>query len=335
MSRSLLEFVVRQCLERQPNVTLRPKCRVTEFVTSPNRNVITAVRFQNAGGKPETLNTDLVIDSSGRGALTMDTLQHLGAPAPPQTEIGIDINYASVIFAVPDDAPMPWKGLMHVGTPDAPRGGLVFPIEHRQWMISLGGVHGDIPPGDLEGFTEFARSFRTPTVYNAIRSAKPMTEVARFTTPGSFRRHFDRMSNFPSGLLPLGDAICRFNPLYGQGMSVAAQEACALRDVLGTQVRTTNPLCSLATTYFNRIQNLLDAPWGTAEMDMVFPQTRGERPADFERRMEYGKALRQLAAEDPEVHRLLAEVSGLQKPPSVLSEPKLAERVMRLMPAAA
>jgi 2-polyprenyl-6-methoxyphenol hydroxylase-like FAD-dependent oxidoreductase len=335
MSRSLLEFVVRQCLERQPNVTLRPKCRVTEFVTSPNRNVITAVRFQNAGGKPETLNTDLVIDSSGRGALTMDTLQHLRAPAPPQTEIGIDINYASVIFAVPDDAPMPWKGLMHVGTPDAPRGGLVFPIEHRQWMISLGGVHGDIPPGDLEGFTEFARSFRTPTVYNAIRSAKPMTEVARFTTPGSFRRHFDRMSNFPSGLLPLGDAICRFNPLYGQGMSVAAQEACALHDVLATQVRTADPLGSLAAAYFNRIKNLLDAPWGTAEIDMVFPQTRGERPADFERRMEYGKALRQLAAEDPEVHRLLAEVSGLQKPPSVLSEPKLAERVMRLMQAAA
>jgi hypothetical protein len=90
----------------------------------------------------------------------MDMLQHLGAP--PLTEIGIDINYASVIFAAPNDAPMPWKGLMHVGTPDVARGGLVFPIEHRQWMISLGGVHGDIPPGNLEGFTEFARSFRTP-----------------------------------------------------------------------------------------------------------------------------------------------------------------------------
>jgi hypothetical protein len=171
----LLEFVVGQCLDRQPNVAMRPKCRVTEFVTSPNRNVITAVRFQNAGGKPETLNTDLVIDSSD-AAHSMDMLQHLGAP--PQTEIGKDINYASVIFAVPDDALMPWKGLMHVGTPDVPRGGLVFPIENRQSMISLGGVHGDIPPGDLEGFTEFARSFRTPTVYNAIRSAKPMTEVA-------------------------------------------------------------------------------------------------------------------------------------------------------------
>ena len=155
---------MRQCLERQPNVALRPKCRVTELVTS---NIITAVRFQNAGGKPETLNAELVIDSSGRGALTMDMLQHLGAP-PPQIEIGININYASVIFAVPDNSPTPWKGLMHVGTPDIPRGGLVFPIEHRQWMISLGGVHGDIPPGDLEGFTEFARSFRTPSVSDKL-----------------------------------------------------------------------------------------------------------------------------------------------------------------------
>jgi 2-polyprenyl-6-methoxyphenol hydroxylase-like FAD-dependent oxidoreductase len=307
---------------------------VTELAISRDPNVITAVRFQNAAGKPETINADLVVDSSGRGALTMDMLQHLDAP-PPQTEIGIDINYASVIFAVPGDTAIPWKGLMHVGGPDTPRGGLVLPIEHGQWMISLGGLHGDIPPGDLEGFLEFARSFRTPTVYDAIRSAKPMTEVARFTTPGSFRRHFDRMSNFPRGLLPLGDAICRFNPFYGQGMSVAAQEACALRDVLANQSGTADPLDSVAATYFNQIRGLLDAPWGTAEMDMVFPQTRGERPADFEQRIEYGWALRQLAAQDPEVHRLLAEVSGLQKPPSVLNEPKLAERVIRLMQAAA
>jgi hypothetical protein len=104
---------------------------------------------------------------------------------------------------------------------------------------------------------------------------------------------------------------------------------------VATQVRTADPLRSLAAAYFNRIKNLLDAPWGTAEVDMVFPQTRGERPADFERRMQYGRALWQLAAEDLEVHRLLAEVNSLQKPPSVLSEPKLAERVMRLMQDAA
>jgi hypothetical protein len=140
---------------------------------------------------------------------------------------------------------------------------------------------------------------------------------------------------FPDGVIPIGDAICRFNPVFGQGMSVAAQEACALRDLLTERMGIPDPLKGLASAFFTRIPSLRDAPWRTAENDFVFPQTRGKRPADFERRLECGFGLIQIAAEDPAVHRLMAEVNGLLQPPSVLREPELAERVMAVIKAEA
>ena len=79
------------------------------------------------------------------------------------------------------------------------------------------------------------------------------------------------------------------------------------------------------------IQSLIDVPWRVAENDFIYPQTRGERPADFEGRIQYGAALMRLAAEDPLVHKLVTEVGALLKPPSVLREPPLPDRVAQLM----
>src|SRR6185369_13490457 len=109
---------------------------------------------------------------------------------------------------------------------------------------------------------------------------------------------------FPRGLLPIADAICRFNPVYGQGMSVAAQEACLLQTLLARLAGDSDPIAALAPTFFADMQALIETPWAVATLDFVFPETRGQRPADFESALKFGAALTKLAAEDADVHKL-------------------------------
>ena len=145
------------------------------------------------------------------------------------------------------------------------------------------------------------------------------------------RRHFERLDSFPRGLLPIGDAICRFNPVYGQGMSVAALEASLLKRLLEKPRQASDPIAGLAPTFFSEMQALLETPWSVAMLDFAFPDTRGQRPVDFETTLKFGTALSRLAAEDPAVHRLTIEVQHLLKPRSVYRDPNLMQRVFAKM----
>lgn len=331
-SRPAIEHVVRQRVEGCPNIELSQRSRVKRLQASPDGERVVGVSYENEDGASDTIATDLVVDASGTGALTLDLLQSIGRPTPDETRIGVDLRYASCVFAVPDDAPTDWKGVRTVGgRPNIRRGGLMMPLEGNRWMVSLGGAHGLVPPGDPEGFLTYAEGLSTPTIYNAIRHAKRIGEVARYGFPESIQRHFERLDKFPAGLLPIADAICRFNPVYGQGMSVAAQEACLLQRLLGRLADDSDPIAALAPLFFTEVQSLIETPWSVATFDFVFPETRGQRPADFENTLRFNAALTKLAAEDADVHRLIAEVQNLLRPRSAYNDPALVQRVVAMM----
>jgi 2-polyprenyl-6-methoxyphenol hydroxylase-like FAD-dependent oxidoreductase len=172
-----------------------------------------------------------------------------------------------------------------------------------------------------------------PTIYNAIRGARRVGDIARFGMPCSVLRAFDRL-DFPRGLVPLGDSVCPFTPVNGQGMSVAAQEAHLLATTLESRRGRHDPLDGLSEEFFREIRPLLEAPWATAMADLVYPQTRGERPPDFERKLQYTRGLMRLAAEDYETDKIAFEVRSLLKPQSVLREPEIARRVEAMMATA-
>jgi 2-polyprenyl-6-methoxyphenol hydroxylase-like FAD-dependent oxidoreductase len=336
LSRPLLENVCRRRINAMRNIEIRSHSWVIEIVASKAGDGVAAVRYETDRGEMETLPADLVVDASGRAAPTLAFLDSLGLPTPEVTEIGVDLGYSSGIFEIPGGAAPDWKGVQHLpSAPDFSRCGVLLPIENGRWIVSLGGGHGDSPPSDLEGFLDFARTLRTPTIYEAIRSAKPVGDIVRFLLPASLRRHFDKLARFPRGLIPIGDSICRFNPVYGQGMSVAAMEAAILSELLASRSGRNDPLDGLARDYLNGAQACFEAPWATAELDFVYPQTRGDRPPDLDRRLKYGDALMRLMAEDADVHKLFLEVSYLLESPAALREPPIANRVMALMNAAA
>jgi 2-polyprenyl-6-methoxyphenol hydroxylase-like FAD-dependent oxidoreductase len=328
MSRPLLEAVARKRVRQTANIDLSVHSRVTKLVASHDRTRVEAVRYDTEHGSAVTLEADLVVEASGRCGLTLQLLEELSLPKPEETEIGIDQAYAGTIVERPFDHGADWSG--SIVLPSAPtnsRGAFLFPIEKQRWLISIGGNHGDAPPGERAGFMDFVKSLRTPTIYEAIREARPLTDIARYKLPCSIRRHFERLESFPAGLLAIGDALCRFNPVFGQGMSVAAQEAVILDRLLAEEA----PMERLAPDFFAAIQSTIETPWGVAMTDFVYPATRGVRPADLAQRLQYGMALTKLAARDPEVHRLTAEVSQLLKPQAALREPALAARVVALM----
>ena len=160
--------------------------------------------------------------------------------------------------------------------------------------------------------------------------------MVQYRFPASVRRHFEAYPDFPRGVLPLGDAFCRFNPIFGQGMSSAAQQALRLNQLLGDLAGEADPLAALAPRFFEAAQPVIDTPWSMAASgDLAFPETRGERPADFERSRQFERALAGLAVRDPAVHNLWQEVQHLLKPMSVLRDPELVKRVMQVMAAMA
>jgi flavin-dependent dehydrogenase len=220
---------------------------------------------------------------------------------------------------------------LQAATPQHPRTGAIQALEGDRWMLTLAGILGDHPPTDPDGFLDFARSLRFPDIHRAIRDAEPLDDPVGFHFPASVRHRYERLDRFPDRLLVLGDAVASFNPIYGQGMSVAAVEALALRRHLerGIEPRPRRGFRDLA--------RLVDVPWDmSAGGDLVFPGVQGRRTLKVRLVSTYLTRLHAAAAHDAHLASAFIRVAGLVAPPQSLLRPGIVLRVLRngLGPAA-
>jgi 2-polyprenyl-6-methoxyphenol hydroxylase-like FAD-dependent oxidoreductase len=326
MSRPLIERTLRRQVERIRNIKVRPGCRVLNIVSDAQVLAATGIRYETPGGNRKTLEADLIVDASGNGSLTVEFLKATDRRPLAETRIGVNTRYASALFERVEIG-IDYKGVFTF--PDAPehsRWGLILPAENNRYQVLLIGRGNDIPPIDGDEFMSYAQELPTLTFYNAIKNAKRLTGISSVSFPESRWRHFAQVPDFPNGLLPMGDAICRLNPVYGQGMTVALQEADLLFDLLRTSDE--NSLATLAPTFLAKAEVLIAAPWAmSAVPDFVYPDTTGERPADLADRLNFQRALGRLAVHDAEVYELLTEVRHVLKPLSLLDDPSIVERV--------
>lgn len=293
MSRPFLEHLVRQRVLALPNVRLIDRCGVKGLVTPAlsgdlrsqaevagvsNEQVTgVLVEHRNDGIPTKSLAADLVIDCTGRGSRTPLWLRQMGYDAPPESEVKVDVGYATRVYRRNPADPRGTDWILI--TPEAPKesrfGGL-FPIEGDRWICSMGGWLGDHAPLDENSFLEFARSLPAPDIYNVISQAEPISDVMPHKFPFSLRRHYEKLHRFPDGYLVLGDAISSFNPTYGQGMTSAALQAAEL-DALLAKRKT---LTGLAPAFFRRAARVIDTPWQlVVGEDFRFPQTTGRPQA--------------------------------------------------------
>ena len=325
-SRPFLEGHVRARVRALPNVTVLDRCDVVGLAATPDGGRVTGARVLSRvdGGAEQLLRADLVVDATGRGSRTPLWLEALGYARPAKEQVRIGLGYATRTYRLPSDALGGDLGLVEAPTPQHPRAGALLMQEGDRWIVTLAGMLGDYPPTDPDGFLDFARSLRFPDIHEAIRDAEPLDDPVAFRFPASVRHRYERLDRFPDGLLVLGDAVCSFNPIYGQGMSVAAVEALALRRHLE---RGAEPQ---PHRFFHDLARTVDVPWDIAVGgDLVFPSVQGRRTAKTRLVNAYIARLHAAAAHDASLAGAFLRVTGLVAPPQSLLRPGIAVRVLR------
>jgi 2-polyprenyl-6-methoxyphenol hydroxylase-like FAD-dependent oxidoreductase len=326
-SRPLIEWTVAERVRRLPNVKMLHGWAVESVVYDGHSVSGVRMHRRDDPATEQRLNADLVIDASGRASQLSQQLRALGFERPPESAVRIDVGYASCVFRRPN-LPRDWKMLYVVARPPAKRGGLILPLEGDRWICTLVGLHGDHPPTDLEGYLAFAKSLPVPDMYEALRNAEPLTEVVRYGFPASIRRHYEQLNRFPPGLLVLGDALCSFNPIYGQGMSAASMYADVLQACLQERVAVGWGLQDLWCKFFREIALAADRPWELATgEDFRYAETTGPRGRALKLLHWYTAKVHAAASVSPAVTERFYEIMHLLKSPIAMFAPDILWKV--------
>jgi 2-polyprenyl-6-methoxyphenol hydroxylase-like FAD-dependent oxidoreductase len=323
MSRPLLEAVIRNRVAKLAGVTIRDQVAVTGLAGADGR--VTGVVLDTG----ETLTADLIVDCSGRGSRSDRWLADLGFPAPEQVEVKAGVAYSTRMFRRRPGDLSDGEAFITLPTPPGEtRLGLVMPIEDDRWLIGLGGWHLDNPPTDPESFEAFVRALPDPAIAEVMDRAEPLTDPVIHRFPSSRRRLFERLATHPAGYLALGDAICSFNPIYGQGMTCAAREAVALGATLD---KHRDPTAEMAGDYYRAVAKAIATPWQFAVGgDFVYPQTTGPRPRGTRLTNWYARQIGLASQVAPDIGATFQSVQQLITPPEVLFRPGMIVRVLRL-----
>ena len=320
-SRPFLECHVRRRLRAIPNVTILSGLDAAAMTSSADRNRVTGVRVVNRdSGAEQELTADLVIDAMGRGAHTPNLLESLGYGRPVEEHIVMRTCYASQPLRIPHGTV---EQLVAVGAaPGRPTGMFLLGYENDTWIFTVFGMVGHEPPGDLAGMLSFAQEYTPAHVLAAVRAAEPLGEVIRHRMPSSQWRRYDKMRRFPDGLLVCGDAICSFDPIYGQGMTVSALDAVALRDCL---VRGRH---DLARRYFRAAAKSIGVAWRMgAGSDLAFPEVQGRRSLSMRASNRLADWVLTACESDAVVVEKFFRVNNFIDPPVRLMHPSFISRV--------
>ncbi|MBO0701636.1 MAG: FAD-dependent monooxygenase [Candidatus Dormibacteraeota bacterium] len=324
LSRPLLESRIRARVRAMDVVTVLDTCDALGLVTTDDRHTVRGVRvLPREPAAERTLTCDLVVDATGRGSRTPTWLTQLGFPEPRRDRVEVDVRYATRAFRLREGALADDSVIVIGDTPAHPRGGAMFAIEGGRHLCSLAGVLGDAPPIDLSGFLAFAETFAFPDLREALIDAEPLDDGARLSYPADVRVRYEHLARHPAGLLVIGDAICALNPVYGQGMTVAAMEAATLLRLVEAGL----PLDP--GRYYTEIARTIDVPWDiTTAADLSRPGVGGQPSVRLRLIDTYIHRLHAAAERDADLAVAFFRVVGLMDPPSALMRPGRVARVL-------
>jgi 2-polyprenyl-6-methoxyphenol hydroxylase-like FAD-dependent oxidoreductase len=333
-SRDLIDWSVRRRVAALPNVRIRQAADVVGLVPGTrDAGRVAGVRLRSCAAEDEVdcggeIAADLVVVADGRNSRLPAWLTALGYEPPGETVVNSFQGYASRLYRPPARFEPDWKALyIQQAPPSDPRGGIISQVEGGRWLVSLVGGDGDYPPTDEAGFLAFARSLRSPALYEAIERAEPLTPIAGQRATENRRRHYERPNGLPEGVVAVGDAVCAFNPVYGQGMTAAALGAEVLDRWLREELSFRGP--GRSRVFQRCLARATAAAWHlSAGADYGFRTTQGPTQGRIARLTGcYLAAVMRSATTQPWVRRRLTEVLHLLLPPSALFGPGVLARL--------
>ena len=320
-SRPFLECFVRRRVQAIANVTLLDDHDVEGLTFTPDHRQITSARITpRHSGIQSRLAASLIVDATGRGARTPALLENLGYGRPIEDHVSVHLTYTSQLLRIRPGA-LHEQVFLIGAIPGRPTGMGLLGCEHDSWLFTVFGMAGREAPRDRAGMCAFVEEFAPPQALAAIADATPISEVVQHRVPASVWRRYDLMRRIPDGLLVVGDAICSFNPIYGQGMTVAALEALALRDCLscGTD--------DLPRRFFRAAARPIRQAWQLATAgDLALPEIDGRAPLITRLFNGYVDRVLTAAEFDPAVLNQFVRVTSLVDPATRLLRPSMVWR---------
>jgi 2-polyprenyl-6-methoxyphenol hydroxylase-like FAD-dependent oxidoreductase len=326
-TRPLLEAVVRDRVLALDGVELLHGWSVRELTTTNDRTRVTGARLRSQADPDEhlTLDADLVVDTTGRGSPSPRWLAALGYEPPKEERLQVDVHYATRLFR---RDPADLDGCRHVLVdvpPDGRRGGVALAVEGDRWQVTLIGMLGERPPTELDGFAQYAASLWSDDLHRIVDGATPLDEGAPRAFPSFSWQRYDQLESLPQGYVVSGDAVCSFDPRFGQGMTVAMAEATALGEVLDQ-----NGLEDIGRRLLAASRPVVQDAWDLATgADLAHPEVEGPRPLPWKLNTAYMQRLLPVAHHEPEVAAALIRVIGMIDRPQQLMSPRTLWRVLR------
>lgn len=345
-SRNLLEWAIRRRLAGCDRLQFLEATQVKQLLADESKSRVTGVQLRDRQGRAfgernnselGELTADLIVDASGRNSCLPKWLEELGYPAPSETVIDAFFGYTTRWYERPANWQADSKELfVSPEPPNEPRCGVLSPIEGDRWLLSLYGFGRDYPPTDEVGFLEFARTLRSPILYEAVKDAKPLSPVYSYRRTENRLRHYEQ-SKLPEGIVALGDAVFAFNPYYGQGMTAAALSALVLDRCLHQRWRQSqNAPIGFGQHFQKQLARSLKTPWQystrsdrawlTSE-DSIDTATKPNQI--YQLLGQYVEQVMLLSMDCPEVHRTMLEIYHMVKPPIAFFQPNIAAKVLR------
>jgi 2-polyprenyl-6-methoxyphenol hydroxylase-like FAD-dependent oxidoreductase len=341
-SRALIEWAIRVRVNELDNVTILSAHNVVRLLATDDSSRVTGVLVSTGGSQePDRLDADLVVDASGRASAAPKWLEELGYGAVEETSVNAHWGYSSCFVRLPDDHRMKFKAISAAPLNGLEQGarrtrGAAMWIQEgeRRYILTAIGSANDHPPSNFEGLLEFVRGLDYEELTEALRDVAPLGEVYTWRRMPNRLRHFEALRRRPEAFVCVGDSVAAFNPVYGQGMTVALLGANGLDAELRAQASLSGAgeasLDGLAERFHRHLFNIVQVPWTLAISSdyRVEGVNAPPRPPEASRLTAYFDRIEALAADDPEVMLAYLETAHLLRDPAWMTSDSMRRRIL-------